>query len=72
MTVHSFMHIQDVGIGKSKEEKTAKAIKHFNYYCKQRNVPIVFEDLEYETITEDLIGKYAHYLVHHAKAGCWQ
>ena len=70
MTLHRFMHIQDVGIGKSKEEKTAKAIKHFDYYCKQRNLATDFEHIDYETITEDLIGKYAHYLVHHAKAGC--
>ena len=47
-----------------------KAIKHFNYYCKQRQLSIDFEHVEYDLITEDLIGKYAHYLVHHARSGC--
>jgi hypothetical protein len=59
-TLQSFVHIQDVGIGKSKEEKTMKAVKHFNYYCNQRNYPKDFESIEYDDITEDLIGKYAH------------
>ena len=69
MTLFSFVHIQDVGSGKSKEEKVAKAAKHFNCYCKTRQLSFDFDNLQYEDITEDLIGKYAHYLVHHAKKG---